>query len=308
MNGAGHRRDRRRRQPWIMAAAVFLACRAACPAATNSPIVFTSAAPGLAAPAPAPIVCWSESLTKPRPIRSHFLRFDLNDTSCEVAVFTGMDPDGKGPAEAELENPVTLLTAHNAIAAVNANAFQSLPDAGGERSTAWSMHMPVDIVGLAVTNGILVSAPHPKHTAFWIDRDGKAHIGRPADATGFRQGISDWSGALVASGNIMPHRDDKLHPRTMLGLDQSGRWLLLVVIDGRQPGYSEGVGLHEAATFMKEHGCFNAICLDGGGSSIMLLADHPGQAPRIVNKPSGSVPRPVPVMLGIRPVAGRQKE
>ncbi|MYZ36085.1 MULTISPECIES: phosphodiester glycosidase family protein [unclassified Streptomyces] len=59
-------------------------------------------------------------------------------------------------------------------------------------------------------------------------------------------------------------------PRTMAGIDGHGR-LLLVTVDGRQPGVSEGFTLGEAARFMRSLGAKQALNLDGGGSSAMVV-------------------------------------
>ncbi|WP_066942830.1 phosphodiester glycosidase family protein [Streptomyces lushanensis] len=59
-------------------------------------------------------------------------------------------------------------------------------------------------------------------------------------------------------------------PRTMAGIDGHGR-LLLVTVDGRQPGVSEGFTLGEAARFMRSLGARQALNLDGGGSSAMVV-------------------------------------
>lgn len=59
-------------------------------------------------------------------------------------------------------------------------------------------------------------------------------------------------------------------PRTLAGIDGRGR-LLLVTVDGRQPGVSEGFTLGEAARFMRSLGAVQALNLDGGGSSAMAV-------------------------------------
>ncbi|MGY0057545.1 phosphodiester glycosidase family protein [Streptomyces sp. LZ34] len=68
-------------------------------------------------------------------------------------------------------------------------------------------------------------------------------------------------------------------PRTMAGLDKRGR-LLLVTVDGRQPGVSEGFTLAEGADFMHSLGAEQALNLDGGGSSAMAVGG------KLVNAPS----------------------
>lgn len=59
-------------------------------------------------------------------------------------------------------------------------------------------------------------------------------------------------------------------PRTLAGIDRHGR-LLLVTVDGRQPGVSDGFTLAEAARFMRSLGAVQALNLDGGGSTAMAV-------------------------------------
>ncbi|WP_158674583.1 phosphodiester glycosidase family protein [Streptomyces hoynatensis] len=70
------------------------------------------------------------------------------------------------------------------------------------------------------------------------------------------------------------------NPRSMIGVDGRGR-LLLVALDGRQAGYSEGLGVSEAAELMQLLGAREALNLDGGGSTVMTAAGL-----GIVNRPS----------------------
>lgn len=67
--------------------------------------------------------------------------------------------------------------------------------------------------------------------------------------------------------------------RTAVGLLPNGNWLF-VVIDGKQPN-SRGVTILELAYLMAKLGCVEALNLDGGGSSTMVVE---GQ---IVNHPYG---------------------
>lgn len=61
------------------------------------------------------------------------------------------------------------------------------------------------------------------------------------------------------------------HPRTLVGVAAGGRRLLLVTVDGRQPGFSAGMTLREAAELMRSLGTPAAINLDGGGSTTMVV-------------------------------------
>lgn len=82
-------------------------------------------------------------------------------------------------------------------------------------------------------------------------------------------------------------------PRTAVALTQEGR-ILLVVVDGRQ-ALSKGMTLVELALFLRELGAVQAMNLDGGGSSEMIVKG------RIVNKPSDGKERRVGNALAVVP-------
>jgi Phosphodiester glycosidase/SPOR domain len=60
------------------------------------------------------------------------------------------------------------------------------------------------------------------------------------------------------------------NPRTMAGVTSDGD-LLLVTVDGRQPGYSVGLSFPEEARLMRALGSAQALNLDGGGSTTMVV-------------------------------------
>jgi hypothetical protein len=63
--------------------------------------------------------------------------------------------------------------------------------------------------------------------------------------------------------------DDK-HPRTCMGYTKEGK-LIIMVIQGRLPGIAEGATLTQEAKMLVDIGCVEALNLDGGGSSCMLV-------------------------------------
>ncbi len=84
-------------------------------------------------------------------------------------------------------------------------------------------------------------------------------------------------------------------PRTAVGATRDGR-LLMVVVDGRQGAYSAGMTLGELAQLMSELGAVDAINLDGGGSSVMVVNGL------VANRPSdGGRERPVSNALVVLP-------
>jgi hypothetical protein len=60
------------------------------------------------------------------------------------------------------------------------------------------------------------------------------------------------------------------HPRTAMGYTANGK-LIILVIQGRFPTKAEGANLVQAATILQQLGCIEALNLDGGGSSCMLV-------------------------------------
>jgi exopolysaccharide biosynthesis protein len=77
------------------------------------------------------------------------------------------------------------------------------------------------------------------------------------------------------------------HPRTLVGVDRKGA-IWFAVIDGRQPGYAVGMQFADLNRLCDRLDLTDALNLDGGGSSTMVVNG------RIVNKPSDVTgPRPV---------------
>ena len=91
------------------------------------------------------------------------------------------------------------------------------------------------------------------------------------------------------------------HPRTAIGIDSARTKAWLIVADGRQKGVSEGATLGELKETMKDLGAYDALNLDGGGSST-LVARINGAPLRVLNVPiHGKVvgrERPVANVLG----------
>ncbi len=259
--------------------------------------------PGVQTATPAPGVEYRhETRAEPRPLHVHVLKVDLTKAAFDLAVNVAPDPDGDGPAEARLEDPLRAAKAAGLFAAVNCNAFAGLPDASGKSSSNWHENMPVDIGGLAATAGRLRSADQKGYIAVWSDAQGRPHLGPPGADDPVREGCAGFGWALRAGKAVGD--DGAKHPRTAAGLDADGKLFVLMVVDGRQPGYSEGVTTNELAALMREQGCADAVNLDGGGSSVLLLANEQGEL-AVRNRPSTivagvSLLRPVPTLLGLR--------
>ena len=72
---------------------------------------------------------------------------------------------------------------------------------------------------------------------------------------------------------------EEKHPRTCIGFTADSTRMFVVVVDGRSLK-SAGITMNEAYDIFTELGCANAVNLDGGGSTCMVVNDE------VINTPS----------------------
>ncbi|MFE2284320.1 phosphodiester glycosidase family protein [Streptomyces sp. NPDC059443] len=121
----------------------------------------------------------------------------------------------------------------------------------------------------------------------------------PVGAVGGRE-------ALVVAGVAQNHDGEPNNtaaPRTAAGFSRDGRRLRLVTVDGRQRD-SGGLTLTELGRMMHRLGAYEALNLDGGGSSTLLAALTGDTALTLENSPSDGRLRPVPNGLVLTAPAG----
>jgi hypothetical protein len=119
--------------------------------------------------------------------------------------------------------------------------------------------------------------------------------------TGSRKPYKKWKVATAMGGGPVLMQDGKImtttkeenlfikdikHPRTAVGYTKDGQ-LIILVIQGRFKGLAEGASIAQEAVIFKDLGCYEALNLDGGGSSCLLVngkntiqpCDKEGQRP-----------------------------
>jgi exopolysaccharide biosynthesis protein len=74
----------------------------------------------------------------------------------------------------------------------------------------------------------------------------------------------------------------KRHPRTAIGIRDNGDWVF-VVVDGRFHGLYGGMTMQELAVWMLDLNCVEALNLDGGDSSTMVIEAQ------VINTPCGKL-------------------
>ena len=107
-------------------------------------------------------------------------------------------------------------------------------------------------------------------------------------------------GLLLLDGQEAPATDIVAagrQPRTAFGVFQDGTKAIMMVVDGR--GDSIGATHSEMAALMKEYGAYEALHLDGGGSSTMVVQTVDDAAPQLQNTPSDGAQRKVIASVGV---------
>lgn len=239
----------------------------------------------------------------------HILEVQLDRCLAPVAVKGGKSAIGRTATSELLRG---LATTRDVVGGVNADFFLFTP--------------PGVPTGAHVSGGRVITPPGTQ-PVFAIDSVGRPHVAllwavrpdtfavddprlhtlrlmpfHPTEAVGGRPVIVKDS-ALGPSVDTegAPGFASGRHPRTAVGIASGGRRLLLVVVDGRQRPYSDGMTLRELGNLLLALGAREALNLDGGGSSAMAIAEPAqGGAMRVVNRPSDATgERAVGNALGI---------
>jgi len=232
----------------------------------------------------------------PRPMVIHVLTINVRTKKLRFLVTPPDDPGSDHPLRARTTSE--FLQEFGVQVAVNGDGF----------SPWWSHSLadfyphagdPVAPRGPAASRGKVYWKPDEIVPTLYISSRNLLSFDAPARPYNAISGEFP----LVAGGQPVEGLDDTdTHPRTAVGYSKNGRILYLVVVDGRQPLYSEGMTLAELADLMIGLGAQFAMNLDGGGSSTMVVVGSDGQ-PRVLNSPIDNyIPgreRPVANHLGI---------
>ena len=230
----------------------------------------------------------SQLETEPRPMRVHCARVDLQTPGLKLDT-TGRTGDWT------VNNVETMRqTTRDFIRssqkgdrkirlAINADAFSPWP-------APWNQSTPTNLQGLAICNGSVVS-PGNGTPSFLIDSENSASIQvttPETPTTNIRTAVSGF-GLCLTDGVPQPSGTD-LHPRTGLGLSQDGRYLSLMIIDGRRKS-SQGATTQELGELLRRSGADDGINMDGGGSSTLAWWNEKSPEPEkceLINAPVGN--------------------
>ena len=126
------------------------------------------------------------------------------------------------------------------------------------------------VVGSFVMNGVDYGVPDYNYLFFGMKPDNLLHIQwGVSDVEEYRWAFQ-FSPALIVNGKTVVEGSYGwgLQPRSAIGQTKNGDFLMLIV-DGRQVGYSIGCLVEDCAKIMQRHRAYQAVNMDGGSSSIM---------------------------------------
>lgn len=210
------------------------------------------------------------------------VRVDLRAPGIE---FFTTPSNGDRPLDTTSETTSEFVMHYGVQVAINANFFGPCCSPGEK-----------DLTGLAVSRGVVVSAPvldGPGSAQMVITRDNQARIvvntsKRPVPMADVWTAVAG-SHIVLANGvktdAAATATAKAVHPRTAVGVSKDGRYLFMLVIDGRQSGYSAGATFGELADWFLRFGASDGLNLDGGGSTAMVQ-NVDGLAV-VLNRPSG---------------------
>jgi hypothetical protein len=185
---------------------------------------------------------------------------------------------------------------------VRTSTWANQTDAFVAVNGAFFSYTDYDAVGWSVGEGEVwpTAYDEPTFSAIGFADYGRARVFEPSEVP-FPATVDWWRNVvpgrplLVVDGQVIQescfsHMCER-HPRTAVGLSADGQTAILVTVDGRQTG-ATGMTRLELAALMAELGADDAINMDGGGSTTMVVNGA------VRNRPSDGSERVVASHLG----------
>jgi len=235
---------------------------------------------------------YAGKVSRPR-LEFNALRVDLSHPELWIHAAGGSGPVDEQFLSVKVS---TFVSSNNLTAGINALPFDPVSGREGEPRTN---------VGIVITDGVMVSPPYPHFDALVFYADGSVTI-TAQSAIQSAEYIDNAIGGfhrILEKNELVPRVFDAKarHPRSAAGISPDGRYLYLLVIDGRRPG-SIGSTEAETALVLRALGASEGINFDGGGSTALALC-YPDGKVRVANTPiHGQIPgreRAVAGCLGI---------
>ena len=243
-----------------------------------------------------------EFRTNPRPTLIHIVSIDLKAPGIGIFVTPGNPtPD---LTETNARTATEFLKEFKLQLAVNANFFYPCIE-----KAPWDYYPRsgdrVNNIGQAIAKSQVYSQPDPGFPALCFDAKNRAQIIENGTCPAGTAYAVAGDTLLVKNGKPVAQsqekrKQDKPYPRAVAAIDKTGDKLWLILVDGKQRLYSEGLKLSEITEISMQLGAETVLNLDGGGSVTFAVASPSGA--KLLNAPiQNKIPmqeRPISNHLG----------
>ena len=201
------------------------------------------------------------------PLIVHIVKIDLLNPAVSVITSeAALFKNNRGRLRGETTRDFALR--HNTIVAFNAAPFKT-------RSLLFSVYRT--IVGIHITDFRRMSMPHERYGALLFYADKTARIIDAQTEELLLENVRHAVGGfwtILRNGAILPQKLHRRDSRTAVGLADNGRTLFVVAVEGENKRKSYGLSFEETARLMRELGADDALQLDGGSSSSLVLQEN----------------------------------
>ncbi len=218
---------------------------------------------------------------RPHRMVVHIVEIDLTAVDHTLFVTPPDRPDSPLPYLAQRTSD--FAQEHNAQIAINASFFE--PFRYGVPGEFYPRPgEPTVPSGLTITNGRIYT--HVARFKALCFLEAKAII-TPGDCAADTIDAVAGNEQMMVAGQAITKEaatyNETLHPRTAVAVNETGTTIWLILVDGRQPFYSDGATLAQLAEIGLSLGAHDMLNLDGGGSSALIF-NFDGDL-RLVNSP-----------------------
>jgi hypothetical protein len=222
----------------------------------------------------------------PREIVVNILAIDVTTPGLQFLMQPG---NGALPGEVTRTTTSSFVNSVNAQIGINTGFYDTVPPYPSPYT---------DLNFITASNGSVYSTAAGGETLFNITASNVPSI-RTAGAAGSTTATGNFALYNATGGNLRILTNGALvnttgsyattlNPHSAIGVSQDQKRVFLLTVDGRQTDFSEGMYTYEMAQLLLDLGAYNAINLDGGGSTTLVMDDSNdgAQNARIINSPS----------------------
>jgi GH25 family lysozyme M1 (1,4-beta-N-acetylmuramidase)/uncharacterized protein YgiM (DUF1202 family) len=220
-----------------------------------------------------------KDLTTPRKNKMHVMAIDLTTAGLEFLV----TPSTKTNGTLCTRTTSKFLEEFSLFAAINGDGFSYLDASVNPATTCPNGGDPVKANGFAASRGKVYSPIKTVQPIVYIGARNQVAV----------NGVQNQPFNAISGDRLVVEKGVQVKnlaaatpsPRTAVGVNKNGRWLIFMVVDGRQTDYSEGATFPELADLLISYGVYTGVNMDGGGSSAMVIKGILDGKARLLNSP-----------------------